>query len=351
VKIMALKFLRANGSGSTNDAVRCIDYAIAKGAKVMSNSWGGGGFSQALADAIGRAEQAGILFVAAAGNSATDNDADPHYPSSYENQNIISVLAVTPQDSISGFSCFGKNSVDLGAPGGEGKTGGNPKTEILSTVPGNKYEAWAGTSMATPHVAGAAALTWSSPDHKNKTALAIKHLLLSRARKVDGLSSRCVSGGTLDLSFLGGTPSPNPEPPLASFVVGNSTELALGGAFRLNGLTGQADYALSGAHFSTKLNFKGQATTSDGFAGWVYREDFPDPEQAFDFLFTEHAIGNVLYHRVYVRLSKDESQPFEFWFADTTVGTPAAAGQSKGQSFRHSVAARRKAIGAPPSSR
>ena len=119
--------------------------------RVLNNSWGGGGFSQALAEAIDASEAADILFVAAAGNDALDNDLNPHYPSSYEHDSILSVASTDRNDAMSSFSQWGLTSVDLGAPG----------TTILSTVPGNAYSSYSGTSMATPHVAGAAALALS----------------------------------------------------------------------------------------------------------------------------------------------------------------------------------------------
>lgn len=116
VRIMALKFLAGDGSGRTSDAIRAIDYAIAHGAKILSNSWGGGGSSSALRVAIERAEAAGLLFVAAAGNSGTDNDEEPHYPSNYEVSNIVSVASTAPGGELSSFSCFGKTTVHVAAP-------------------------------------------------------------------------------------------------------------------------------------------------------------------------------------------------------------------------------------------
>jgi subtilisin family serine protease len=169
VTVMALKFLDASGSGSDADATSAILYAADEGAQVMSNSWGGADYDQALADAIAYADSKGALFVAAAGNDAADNDSSPHYPSSYGAPNIVSVAATDQNDDKAYFSNFGKQSVDLGAPG----------VNILSTVPGGGYEYFDGTSMATPHVSGTAALVKSAfPD---ATAVGIKALLLGTA--------------------------------------------------------------------------------------------------------------------------------------------------------------------------
>ena len=114
-QLMALKFLGDNGSGSTFNAVRAVEYATAMGVRITNNSWGGGGFSQALYNAIAAADDA--LFVAAAGNSGTDNDLYPHYPSNYDLDNVISVASTTRNDTLSGFSCYGATTVDLAAPG------------------------------------------------------------------------------------------------------------------------------------------------------------------------------------------------------------------------------------------
>ncbi len=152
VRLMALKFLSASGSGSTADAAEAIIYAADNGAMLTSNSWGGGGESQTLKDAIQYAQDKGLLFIAAAGNESKDNDGpNPNYPSSYTNESIIAVAASTDRDVLASFSNYGKTSVDLAAPG----------EDIYSTTPGNRYEYLSGTSMATPHVAGAAALVWA----------------------------------------------------------------------------------------------------------------------------------------------------------------------------------------------
>ena len=129
VKIMALKFLDSGGSGSTANAVAGVQYATMMGVDVTSNSWGGGGFSQALYDAIDAAGAANIAFVAAAGNNGANNDTSPAYPAAYDLPNIISVAATDDNDELASFSNYGAASVDLGAPG----------VDILSTLPGNQY--------------------------------------------------------------------------------------------------------------------------------------------------------------------------------------------------------------------
>jgi subtilisin family serine protease len=192
-KIMALKFLSAGGGGNVNDAIKCVDYAIKKGARVLSNSWGGGGKSQAMIDAITRAEKAGVLFVAAAGNHGGDNDAAPFYPATYDNPNIIAVLSIDKDDKKSSFSAYGKKTVDIGAPG----------RDILSCLPGNQYGLLSGTSMATPHVAGGAVLLWGHMNYSNVPWQHVRDAILGNARPLPDLAAKCVAGGTLDLAFLG----------------------------------------------------------------------------------------------------------------------------------------------------
>ena len=131
VKIMALKFLSGGGSGSTSGAIECLEYVIdmrerGENIRVTSNSWGGGGFSQSLFNAITLLGEHDVLFVAAAGNSSSDNDSYPHYPSSYECSNIIAVAATDHSDNMASFSSYGATSVDVGAPG----------VNILSSLPG-----------------------------------------------------------------------------------------------------------------------------------------------------------------------------------------------------------------------
>jgi subtilisin family serine protease len=188
VRLMALKFLDDEGSGWSADAVAALEYAIDKGAHLSNNSWGGGGYSQAMRDMIAAAGDANQLFIAAAGNSATDNDSIPHYPSSYDNDNIIAAASSDQDDLASSFSCYGWESVDLAAPG----------SGILSSVPGDDYDEYSGTSMATPHVTGAAALLWSF--HPGAPWTEVKDWLLQGARRLPAWNGLTVSGGRLNVA-------------------------------------------------------------------------------------------------------------------------------------------------------
>lgn len=191
VKMVGLKFL--DPSGTTANAIRAVEYAATNTAlkiKITNNSWGGGGYSQGLYDAIKKAgEEYGQLFIAAAGNDGLDNDAEPHYPSSYELPNLIAVAAIADDGTLADFSNYGTNSVDLAAPG----------VDILSTVPGGsgQYKAYSGTSMACPHVAGAAALLWSI--NPNSTPEAIRNVLLQNVAANPELEGKVATGGELDL--------------------------------------------------------------------------------------------------------------------------------------------------------
>ncbi|WP_305807719.1 S8 family serine peptidase, partial [Staphylococcus epidermidis] len=118
VSIMAVKFLGSSGSGDTAAAIRGIDYALSRGAKVLNNSWGGkGGTNAALRDAVQRSADAGALFVASAGNDGTNDDTDVSFPASFDVSNMITVAATTSNDTLALFSNTGARTVHLGAPG------------------------------------------------------------------------------------------------------------------------------------------------------------------------------------------------------------------------------------------
>ncbi|MBB1287274.1 S8 family serine peptidase [Flavisolibacter sp. BT320] len=199
VKIITAKFLGFNG-GTTSNAIKAIDYITdlktRHGLNIVAtnNSWGGGGFSQSLQDAIERANKANILFVAAAGNDGKNIDGSPHYPASYPNANIIAVgsLWLDETKAVSTFSNYGAQSVDLFAPG----------QRIWSTTPGNTYSNYSGTSMATPHVTGAVALYASALQKEGKpaaTAAVIKKAILQAAVPHNQFSGKCLTGSYLDV--------------------------------------------------------------------------------------------------------------------------------------------------------
>ncbi|BBL78748.1 hypothetical protein RxyAA322_06020 [Rubrobacter xylanophilus] len=207
-RLMVLKFI-GDGYGYTSDAAAAIHYAIDNGAAVINASWGGAGYSQTLKDAVDRAESAGVLVVAAAGNGGSDgvgddNDTTPFYPSSYDNANVISVAATDDADLLASFSNYGSRSVDLGAPG----------VGILSTVPGG-YASYSGTSMATPHVTGVAALIKGKDPTMN--AGQIRETILGAVDEIPALKGKSVTGGRLDAARALGAQNREPA----------STELSL----------------------------------------------------------------------------------------------------------------------------
>jgi subtilisin family serine protease len=204
VTLISGKFLGRNG-GTTANAIKAVDYFTdlknRHGLNIVAtnNSWGGGGFSQALSDAIVRAAKANILFIAAAGNGGSDgvgdnNDTTASYPSNYDTtsgagyDSVIAVAAITSSGAKSSFSNYGATTVDIGAPG----------SGIWSTTAYNTYSSYSGTSMATPHVTGAAALYAST--HSGATAAQIKNAILSSAVPTASLSGKTVTGGRLNVS-------------------------------------------------------------------------------------------------------------------------------------------------------
>jgi subtilisin family serine protease len=186
VRIIPMKFLTSAGTGAISNAILCTDRAREFGAQIMSNSWGGGGFSQLMLEAIQRANAAGILFVCAAGNDNRNTDNAPNYPSDYDVPNVISVAATDHNDVRANFSNYGAQSVDLAAPG----------VNTLSTVPGGGYASLSGTSMACPHVAGAAALI--KAQYPAATAEQMKLRLLASADVKASLTGLVRTGGRLN---------------------------------------------------------------------------------------------------------------------------------------------------------
>lgn len=191
VKIMPLKFLGRGGFGSTDDAIEAINYAIDRkkhgvNIRIISASWGSNSRSKALEDTIRAAGDAGILFIAAAGNDGSDNDRRPHYPSNYDLPNVISVAALDRNDQLASFSNFGAKSVQVAAPG----------KDILSTWLNDGYREASGTSMATPEVSGVAALVIAN--EPNISMAKLRERILSSVDKIDSLAGKVASGGRIN---------------------------------------------------------------------------------------------------------------------------------------------------------
>ncbi|MDP9765632.1 S8 family peptidase [Deinococcus enclensis] len=199
VTFISGKFLGRRG-GTTANAIKAVDYftdlKTRHGMNIVAtnNSWGGGGYSQALYDAVVRAAKANILFIAAAGNSGTNNDTTASYPSNYDTtasagyDSVIAVAAIDKAGALASFSQYGAKSVDLGAPG----------VAIMSSVPYNGYSSYNGTSMATPHVTGGAALYAAS--HPGATAKQIRDAILGSVVATNSLNGKTVTGGRLNVS-------------------------------------------------------------------------------------------------------------------------------------------------------
>ena len=194
VRLMALKFLNSQGSGTDFDAIDCIDYALNMKARgepigVLNNSWGGEDYTEGLLDAVVRSHEAGILFVAAAGNDSESTDCVPEYPASFEVPNVVSVASTAKDDTFAGqYSNYGRTSVDLGAPG----------HYIMSLKGNNSYGTLSGTSMATPHVAGAAALLMDT--YPAETHLDAKRRILAGVDRLDALEGRTLTYGRLNVA-------------------------------------------------------------------------------------------------------------------------------------------------------
>jgi subtilisin family serine protease len=197
VQIMPLKFIGAGGSGTTKDAIAAINYVIDRKragvpVRVISASWGSTQKSKALEDAIREAGEEGILFIAASGNASANADKSPHYPASYDLPNVISVAALNRKDELASFSNYGAKRVHLGAPG----------VDILSTWLGGAFEEHSGTSMATPEVAGVAALVLAvDPDLSVKE---LRERLFKSVDKLDSLNGKVSTGGRINAALAVG---------------------------------------------------------------------------------------------------------------------------------------------------
>ena len=191
IRIMALKVVNAGGFGTTSGAVQAINYAIDRkragvNLRIVVTSWGLSQRSRALEDVIGKAYEAGILFVVAAGDRGADNDTTPRYPAGYQLGNVLSVAALDQSDALAPFSNYGVKSVQLAAPG----------KEVVTTALGNDYEMCSGTSLAAAEVAGVAALALAA--HPDLTVDGLRLLLLKSVDQVPALRGKVATGGRIN---------------------------------------------------------------------------------------------------------------------------------------------------------
>ncbi len=196
VSLMAVKFLDASGGGSLGAFIEGLDYSILHGAKITNNSWSGAADSQILIDAIDDAQNAGQIFVAAAGNQSENTDVTPVYPSSFAINNIVSVAASDQNDHLASFSNYGVKTVSLAAPG----------VNILSTVPNGTYSEMSGTSQATPMVAGVLALVWA--EHPTWTYEQVITQVLDTVTVVPALAGKTATGGVVNAAAAVGYKAP-----------------------------------------------------------------------------------------------------------------------------------------------
>jgi uncharacterized repeat protein (TIGR01451 family) len=258
--IMGLKFLGSSGYGTTAGAIVAIEFAVqAKidgvNVRVLSNSWGGGAFSKALLDEINWANENDILFVAAAGNNGSNNDTYPHYPSSYATPNMISVAATDNRDNTAYFTNYGLTTVHLGAPG----------VNVLSCSLGTGYTTVSGTSMATPHVSGVAALLLAN--NPSLTTAQVKSAILNNTDPIPSLAGKTVTGGRLNAARALGLP-PTPEftisasPASRSILRGDSTTYTVT-VTPTGGFAGSVDFAVSSLPEGVTGSFSPESSTTN----------------------------------------------------------------------------------------
>ncbi len=262
-RLMALKFLTAGGGGFTDDAIAAIEYAVANGAKISNNSWGGYGYSQALFDAIQAAGNAGHLFIAAAGNSNFSNDILPAYPASYPLPNIISVASMDHNGNRSTFSNYGVNTVHLAAPG----------SSIFSTMPNSSYGSMSGTSMAAPHVAGVASLVLSQNPGASYTAL--RAAILNSVTPASNWVDFVMTGGLLNAGgAVGGAGTPVL---LFTFDDGGTTAEDFTVAMDWDHAWRHAGQLVGAAFSDTQAAGDNIDSNGDGIPDWWYRAYGFDP--------------------------------------------------------------------------
>jgi subtilisin family serine protease len=329
--IMGLKFLSSSGSGYTSDAINVMDFAIKAKAffgsganvRVLSNSWGGTGFSQAMLDEINLANSSDMLFVAAAGNNGTNNDTTAFYPANFAAPNVVAVAATTNQDVRASFSNYGPTTVHLGAPG----------QDILSTTLKNTYSYFSGTSMATPHVSGAAALVLSAC---SLSTAALKSTLLANVDPT--LAGLVASGGRLNVdkairACSNAMPTPDfsiaATPASQSVVQGAGTSYGVS-VTALNAWAGSVALTASGLPTGAAAGFSPASLVSGGSTMTVTTAA-NTPTGTYTITVTGKGPGNVPTHTTTVKLVVTAAPNF------TLSVSPSSRSIRRGQSTTYTV--------------
>jgi subtilisin family serine protease len=331
--IMGAKFLNAAGSGSTAGAINAIDFTIqAKAAfgaganvRVLSNSWGGGGFSQALLDEINKANANNMLFVAAAGNNGSNNDVVANYPSNYNAPNVVAVAATDNRDALASFSNFGSTTVDLGAPG----------VDVLSTTRNNTYQYFSGTSMATPHVSGAAALLLAACA---LDTAGLKSTLMNNVDPIPSLNGVTVTGGRLNVNKAIRACSAPATPDFAiaatpasqSVVQGSSTSYTAT-VTASGGFTGTVTFSASGLPAGAAASFNPASVAAAGSSTMTVTTTATTPAGSYPITVT--GTSGALTHSTTVTLIVTAPAPPDF----SLSASPASQTISRGTSASYTV--------------
>ena len=308
-RILPLKFLSAIGTGSTADAIRAVEYATAMGARLTNNSWGGVAYSQAMRDAIEAAGEADILFVAASGNNGANIEAFAHYPASFDLPNIISVMSSDASDGRSVFSNFGAISVDLAAPG----------ADIVSTFPGERYASASGTSMAAPHVSGAACVLWSAAPTMNHQE--VRDAILNSVDKIPALQGVTVTGGRLNLNGVMSQLDDVPPAAIADLAVQSTGSTTAGLTWTASGDDGNvrratrydvryATYPIDASNFDTATPANAVSAPQD-----------PGSAESFEVSGLDYL--TTYYFAIVVEDERANRSPVSNGASGTTLGAPA----------------------------
>src|SRR5215471_13141370 len=328
--IMASKFLNANGSGTTAGAINAIEFTIqakqvfgaSANVRVLSNSWGGGGFSQALLDEINKANASNMLFVAAAGNNSSNNDTTPFYPADYNAPNVVAVAATDNNDQLASFSNFGRNTVHLGAPG----------VDVLSTTRNNTYSYFSGTSMATPHVSGAAALVLSVC---TLDTAGLKANLLNNIDLIPSLSGITFTGGRLDVNKAIRACSAPPTPDFSLSATPPSQTVTQGASTTntatvspSGGFTGTVTFSASGLPAGASASFNPASVTTSGSSTMTVATSSSTPTGTFSITIT--GTSGPLSHTAPVSLAVQApvTPDFSLSTPPSSVNVPAGSAAS-----------------------